>query len=207
MKIAQRLLILLLVLPFAGLFLTGCLKKIPEPAFQETKIVPDPIQQFLGAFSIAESLEAKASIRIDTVRNGEKLSFALNGVLLYQKPNYLRLMGYHPFGMGIFDALFKNGSFFLLIPIQKKAYEGEVREIEGMADRAGPIQIATEKDEVNGIPKRIQIELLEKETRIDLRLKEARINSPLPADSFQWIVPEGVEVRPLNRLLKGKSFR
>ncbi len=207
MKMTRKLFFLLLVLPVFGIFLTGCPKKVPEPAIQERKIVLDPIQQFLGAFSIAESLEAKASIRIDTVRNGEKLSFALNGDLLYQKPNHLRLMGYHPFGMGLFDALFKDGSFFLLIPMQKKAYEGEVREIEGLAERAGPIQIATEKDDVNGIPKRIQIELLDKETRIELRLKDARLNTPLPGDSFQWIVPEGVEVRPLTRLLKSKTLR
>jgi len=47
--------------------------------------------------------------------------------------------------------------------------------------------------------------LVEKEIRIDLRLKEISINSSLPEDSFQWVVPEGVEVKPLNKLLRKKS--
>ena len=33
------------------------------------------------------------------------------------------------------------------------------------------------------------------------------INSSLPEDAFQWAVPEGVEVRPLANLLKGKKSR
>jgi outer membrane lipoprotein-sorting protein len=49
--------------------------------------------------------------------------------------------------------------------------------------------------------------VVEKETRIELRLKEISVNSSLPEDSFQWVIPEGVEVKPLARLLKGKKPR
>jgi outer membrane lipoprotein-sorting protein len=49
--------------------------------------------------------------------------------------------------------------------------------------------------------------VVEKETRIDLRLKEITINASLPADTFQWNVPEGVEVKPLAQLLKRKRLR
>jgi outer membrane lipoprotein-sorting protein len=73
--------------------------------------------------------------------------------------------------------------------------------------KAGEIKISSEKGEGSEIPSRIQIELVEKETRIDLRLKGISINSSLPEDSFQWNVPEGIEVRSIDRLLKGKKRR
>ena len=189
-----------------GLFLSGCPKKIPGPVIEKPPF-ENPVVKLLETFSSAESLQARASIRIETVRMGEGMNFLLNGYLLYQKPDKLRLLGYHPLGMGLFDALYRNGEFFLLIPIQKKAYTGEVSEFEDLIEKAGAIQISSEKSEGSEIPNRIRIDVVEKETRIELRLKEISINSSLPEDSFQWAVPEGVEVRPLANLLKGKKSR
>jgi outer membrane lipoprotein-sorting protein len=191
---------------FSVLFLTGCPRRVPEPVI-EKKIVRNPLQQILDALSNAESLEAKMSIRIEAVRNGKKESFGLSGDLLYRKPTSLRLQGYLPWGTGLFDSLYRNGEFFLLIPFEKKAYTGELSEMEGLMDRAGSIQIAVEKNEANGIPRRIQIELVEKQARIDMKLRDVVINPELPEDSFDWVVPDGVEVRPLTRLLRGKTDR
>lgn len=189
-----------------GLLLTGCPKKIPQPVIEKPPF-ENPVVKLLDAFSSADSLQARASIRIETVRMGEGMNFLLNGYLLYQKPDKLRLLGYHPLGMGLFDALYRNGEFFLLIPIQKKAYTGEVSEFEDLIEKAGAIQISSEKTEGSEIPNRIRIDVVEKETRIELRLKEISINSSLPEDSFQWAVPEGVEVKPLAKLLRGKKPR
>lgn len=192
----------LLLLP---LFLWGCPKKVeihpPEkPPFE------NPILKLLETFSPAESLQARASIRIETVRDGEEMNFLLNGFLLYQKPEKLRLLGYHPMGMGLFDALYRHGEFFLLVPPQKRAYAGEISQFEEVMAKAGEIRISTEKGE-NDIPHRIHIELVEKETRIEIRLKGISINPPLPQESFQWLVPEGVEVRSIERLLRGLKKR
>jgi outer membrane lipoprotein-sorting protein len=195
---------IILSLLLLGLLLSGCPKKIPEPLIIEKPPLENPIATLLDAFSPAESFQAKASIRIDTVRSGEEMKFLLNGFILYQKPDHIRLLGYHPLGMGLFDALYRNGEFFLLIPLQKKAYTGEVSQFEDLIERAGPIQISTEKAEGNQIPSRIRIDVVEKETRIDLRLREISMNSAIPEDSFQWVVPEGVEVEPLMRLLRKK---
>lgn len=189
-----------------SLLLWGCPKRVeiipPEkPPFE------NPIVKLLETFSPAESLQARASIRIETVRDGEEMNFLLNGFLLFQKPDQFRLLGYHPLGMGLFDALYRNGEFFLLIPPQKKAYAGELSQFEGVMAKAGEIRISSEKAEGSGIPNRIQIELLEKETRIELRLKEVSVNAALPEDSFQWKVPEGIEVRSIDRLLRGKRGR
>jgi len=109
--------------------------------------------------------------------------------------------------MGLFDGLYRNGEFFLLLPLQKKVYTGEVSQFEDLIEKAGPIQISTEKVEGNQIPSRIRIDVVEKETHIDLRLREISINSSLPEDSFQWVMPEGVEVEPFAKLLKGKGSR
>ncbi len=186
-----------------GLLLSGCPKKIPEPIIIEKPPLENPVATLLDAFSPAESLQAKASIRINMVRNGQEMNFpAFNGVLLYQKPDRFRLLGYHPLGMGLFDALYRNGEFFLLIPLQKKVYAGEVSQFEDLIEKAGPIKISTEKVEGNQIPSRIRIDVMEKETLIELRLREISMNSALPEGSFQWVVPEGVEVEPLTKLLR-----
>ena len=188
-----------------GLLLSGCPKKIPKPAIIEKPPIENPLGKLLEAFSSVESLQARASIRIEIVKSGEEMRFPLNGFVLYQKPDRFRLLGYHPLGMGLFDALYKNGELFILIPPQKRAYSGEVLKTDDLIEKAGPMEVFIEKSEGSEIPNRIRIELVEKEIRIDLRLKEISINSSLPEDSFQWVVPEGVEVKPLNKLLRKKS--
>ena len=188
-----------------GLLLSGCPKRIPEPAIIEKPLIENPLGKLLEAFSSVESLQAKASIRIERMKSGEEMRFPLNGFVLYQKPDRFRLLGYHPLGMGLFDALYKNGELFIFIPLQKRAYSGEVLKTDDLMEKAGPMEVFIEKSEGSEIPNRIRIELVEKETRIDLRLKEISINSSLPEDSFQWVVPEGVEVQPLNKLLRKKS--
>jgi outer membrane lipoprotein-sorting protein len=206
MKMTRKRYFIIFSLFLVGLFLSGCPKKIPAPVIEKPPF-ENPVVKLLETFSSAESLQARVSIRIETVRMGEGMNFLLNGYLLYQKPDKLRLLGYHPLGMGLFDALYRNGEFFLLIPIQKKAYTGEVSEFEDLIEKAGAIQISSEKSEGSEIPNRIRIDVVEKETRIELRLKEISINSSLPEDSFQWAVPEGVEVKPLAKLLRGKKPR
>ena len=187
---------------FAVLFLYGCPKRPPEIISPEKPTVENPITSILEAFSSAESLQARASIRIDTVRNGEAMNFVLNGFLLYQKPDQLRILGYHPLGIALFDALYLGGEFFLLVIPQKRAYTGEVSQFGDLIEKAGPIEVSYERPEGSEIPNRIRIHAIEKETRVDIRLKDISINPSLPADSFQWKVPEGVEVRSLTQLLK-----
>jgi len=46
----------------------------------------------------------------------------------------------------------------------------------------------------------------EKETRLDMKLKEISVNRPLPENSFEWDAPEGVEIKPLAQFLKGKKL-
>lgn len=133
--------------------------------------------------------------------------YILNGFLLYERPDKLRLLGYHPFGMGLFDALYLNGDFSLLVPLQKRVYTGEVSQFEDLMEKAGPIEISTEKEEGNDIPSRIQIRIPEKEIDIELRLRNVSMNANLPEDSFQWKTPEGIEVKPLAQLLRKKKLR
>ncbi len=189
----------LLILAFV---LWGCPKKVVVTP----PTIENPVAKILESFSPVETLQARTSMRIDIVRNGEEMNFLLNGNLLYQKPNQLRLLGYHPLGMGLFDAIYLNGEFFLLIPFQKRAYTGEVSEFEDLIEKAGPIEIQLERPEGSEIPSRIRINVIEKEARIDIRLKNPLINASLPEDSFKWVVPEGVEVKPLAQLLRKKRL-
>ncbi len=187
------------------LFLSGCPKKVAMIPPIEAPPVKDPMVKLLEAFSSAESLQAKASIRLDTVRKGEALKFLLNGIVLYEKPDKLRILGYHPFGMGVFDALYRGGQFFLFSPLQNRAYTGEISEFGDLIAKAN-IKISTEKPEGSQVPNRIRIEMPEKETRLDVTLKEISINRSLPNDAFQWVAPEGVEIKPLSQFIKGKKL-
>ena len=188
-----------------GLFLSGCPKKVVKIPSVEAPPVENPIGKLLEAFSSAETLQAKASIRLDTVRKGEELKFLLNGFVIYQKPDKLRILGFHPLGMSVFDALYRGGEFFLLSPLQNRAYTGEISEFGDLISKAD-VRISVEKPEGSEVPNRIRIDMPEKETRVDLRLKEITINGSLPEGSFQWIIPEGIEVKPLAQFLKGKKF-
>jgi outer membrane lipoprotein-sorting protein len=199
----QRPLIRVFLFFLLAFVLWGCPKKV----IVTPPTIENPIAKILESFSPVESLQAKTSMRIDTVRDGEEMRFLLNGYLLYQKPNQLRLLGYHPLGMGLFDAIYVDGKFFLLIPFQKRAYTGEVSEFQDLIEKAGPIEIQLERPEAGEIPHRIRINVIEKETRIDIRLKDPSINSSLPEDAFQWVVPEGVEAKPLAQLLRQKRLR
>jgi hypothetical protein len=187
-----------------GLFLAGCPKRPPAPVTPvEKPPFVDPIDRILGILSFAETLQAKASIRIDLVREGEKEVYILNGLVLYQKPDKLRILGYHPLGMGLFDALYRTGEFSLLIPLQKMAFTGEVSQYEDALRKVGEIQVTSGMNEMRNIPNRIRINIVEKEIEIDIRLKEIQVNQELTEDSFQWALPEGVTERPLSRLLRG----
>lgn len=187
------------------LFLSGCPKKLVKIPSFEAPPAKDPVAELLKTFSTVESLQAKASIRLDTVRKGEELKFLLNGVVLYEKPDKLRILGYHPFGMGVFDALYRGGEFLLFSPLQNRAYTGEVSEFSDLIAKTN-IKISSEKPEGSDVPNRIRIEMPEKETRVDVKLKEISINQPLPEDAFQWDAPEGVDVRPLAQFIKGKRL-
>jgi outer membrane lipoprotein-sorting protein len=187
------------------LFLSGCPKKVVRIPPIEAPPVKDPMATLLEAFSSAESLQAKASIRLDTVRKGEALKFLLNGVVLYEKPDKLRIVGYHPFGMGIFDTLYRGGEFFLFSPLQNRVYTGEISEFRDLIAKTN-IKISAERPEGSDVPDRIRIEMPEKETRLDVKLKEISINQSLPMDAFQWVTPEGAEIRPLAQFLKGKKL-
>jgi len=186
-------------------FLSGCPKKVVKIPSIEVPPVRDPVAKLLDSFSSVESLQAKASIRIDTVRKGEELKFLLNGVVLYEKPDKIRILGYHPFGMGVFDVLYRGGEFLLFSPLQNRAYTGEISEFGDLIAKAN-VRISTEKPEGSEVPNRIRIEMPEKATRVDVRLKEISINPSLSKDAFQWDAPEDVEIRPLAQFLKGKKF-
>jgi len=188
-----------------ALFLAGCPKKMVRIPSVEAPPVKDPIAQLLEAFSSVESLQAKASIRVDTVRKGEEYRFLLNGIVYYEKPDKLRILGYHPFGMGVFDILYRGGEFLVFSPLQNRAYTGEISQFGDLIAKAN-IRISTEKPEGSEVPNRIRIEMPEKETRLDMKLKEISVNQPLPENWFEWDAPEGVEVKSLAQFLKGKKL-
>ncbi len=191
------------VVLMVGLLLTGCPKRPPAPLPPvEKPPFVNPIDRIFEILSFAETIQSKASIRVDLVKDGERQFYPFNGLVLYQKPDQLRIIGYLPLGMEVFDALYRNGEFFLLFPLQKIAFTGEVSEFEDTMRNAGEIQVSSGMNEMRNIPNRIRIDIVEKQIEIDLRLKETQVNQQLPEDAFHWSLPEGVQERPLSRLLR-----
>lgn len=188
-----------------SLFLMGCPKKVVKVPPLETPPVTNLIGTVLEAFSAAETLQAKASIRIDIEKEGEELHYRLQGIVFYDKPERLRVYGYHPFPlpMDLFDALYRDGEFFLFIPTDNSAYSGEVAQFADLIKKS-EVRIFTEMAGASDIPNRIRIEVAVPKTQIEILLRETSVNTPLPEDTFQWQVPQGVERRPLTQLLRKK---
>src|SRR3989304_1140542 len=87
LKMIRRPVGFILIFILLGLFLSGCPKKVPPPTILEKPSAENPVEKLLQIFSSTESLQARISIRIHTVRSGEEMNFLLNGFLLYQKPD------------------------------------------------------------------------------------------------------------------------
>jgi len=185
------------------LLLIGCPKKVVRVPPPEIPSVENPLAALVEAFSAAETLQAKASIRIDTLTKDEEMNYRLQGNVYYQKPGMLRVYGYLPFplAMDLFDALYRENKFFLLIPSEKRAYNGEVSDFKDLIMKAD-VRITTEKPEGNVVPNRIRVAIVDKKTTIEIRLRDVELDKPLTEDIFQWIVPEGIEVRPLDQLIR-----
>jgi hypothetical protein len=191
----------MLCLFLLGLVLSGCPKKVVMIPPVQGPPVKNPAKALLEAFADAEHFQSNASIRVEMVSNNQRMNFLLNGNILYEKPDKLRILGFHPLGMGVFDALYRGGEFFLLVPTEKKAFTGAIADFEDLMERAG-VRISTEKTPGITVPTLIRIGLEKPESRVDLRLKEIDVTSSLPEDAFQWLVPEGADVIPLAQLLK-----
>jgi outer membrane lipoprotein-sorting protein len=185
------------------LLLTGCPKQVVRVPPPEIPRVENPLATLVEAFSAADTLQAKASIRIDTLRKDEEITYRLQGNVFYQKPGMLRVYGYLPFplAMDLFDALYRDNQFFLLVPFEKRAYTGEVSEFKDLITKAD-IRISTEKPEGNAVPNRIRVVIVDKKTTIDIRLRELELDRTITEDVFQWTLPEGIEVRPLAQLMR-----
>jgi len=185
-----------------GILFSGCAKKIVRAPLVGPP-VKDPIARLLESFSTADRLQAKTSIRIDTVQKGKEISYRLSGTVLFEKPQKLRILGYYPFplAMDLFDALYREGELYLLIPHQKKAFTGALLEFNDLLEKTD-IRISTESTDGAEVPNRIRIDLVEAETRIELRLREISMNAALPDGAFSWWVPDGVENIPLAWLLR-----
>jgi outer membrane lipoprotein-sorting protein len=205
MQIKSLLFFFILVL-FINL-LYGCPKKPPEVLPPEKPSFVNPIEKFLKEFSSVDSFQARTSIRIETERGGEETNFLLNGILLFQRPNKLRVLGYHPLGMSIFDALYQNGQLLIFIPFQRRIYEGYDTQFDEIMEKAGEISVKAEREEGAELPSQIRIEALDIGARIWLRLKDISLNPVFSEETFRLDPPEGIEIRSIARLLRGKKLR
>lgn len=189
------------------LLLFGCPKRPPDILPPEKPKFVNPIEKILREFSSVYSFQARTSIKVEIERDDEEKRFLLDGILLFRKPDQIRILGYHPLGISIFDALYQNNQLSIFIPFQKRAYEGEVSQFDDMVEKVGDIFITAQREEGEELPSQIKIEAMDMGFRILLILKNISLNPVFSEDTFRWSLPEGVEIRSIARLLRGKRIR
>lgn len=187
--------------------LYGCPKSKIEIKPHDRPAFVNPFEKILMEFSKVDSFQSKTSIRIESERSGEEIKYLLDGIILFHKPDRLRILGFHPLGISIFDALYYEGQLLIFIPFQKKAYIGEISKLDEMMEKAGEIIVTSEKVQESEIPGQINIEAKEIGIRFFIKLKDISLNPDLSEETFAWNLPEGIEIRPISRLLRGKILR
>jgi len=91
------------------------------------------------------------------VRKGEELKFLLNGVVLYEKPDKLRILAITLWD-GCVRCPLPGWRVPAFQPLQNRAYTGEVSEFSDLIAKAN-IKISVEKPEGSNVPNRIRIEM------------------------------------------------
>ena len=156
----------------------------------EAPPVKDPVAQLLDAFSAVASLQAKASIRVDTVRKGQEYRFLLTesstlknrisfASWVITRSEWVCLISF----TGV-----ANSSFS--VPYRTEPIPERFPSLQ-ISLRRRILRFLQEKPEGSEVPNRIRIEMPEKETRLDMKLKEISVNQPLPENLFEWEAPGG----------------
>ncbi len=127
--------------------LTGC-PSIPMPK-PETK--PDPSfvpsysqEELLAALQAKETAIATLKGLFQAEIRGEGIPFAqsINGTVMYQRPNSLRLRGFSRFGSVLFDLLHKQNHFAIRVEGEEGVLTGRLSELEEAKGAYLPIQLS-----------------------------------------------------------------
>jgi hypothetical protein len=183
----------LLILGICAMALGCAPKRMPEEEGDRvplSRVIPVIATKYQGVRSLQAQVTAKLEVQQEL--------YLLQGLFLYENPSSLRLQLAISLGPTVGEVIYTDGLLMILVPSEGKLYQGRLQETrEGEEDLLLTMSFQAYQDTEHGsFPLRVYGEIKGAGLRFELRLKEPKVNTPLPAGAF---VPRvgGWEVHPL----------
>ena len=181
----------------------GCVpQRMPEEAREKvplSQVIPLITTQYQGA----RTLQAHVSLKLEV----QDEFYLLQGFFLYENPASLRLQLATNLGPTVGEMIYTDGFLMILVPSAERIYQGrlqETRQEEEVLSLVMSFQDYMDTEQ-GRFPARLYGETEGGVFRFELRLKEPKIDEPLPSGAF---VPHtaGWEVHPLSDLKELLSY-
>lgn len=172
----------------------GCAPtRMPEQEGEKvplSRVIPLITTQYQGV----RSLQAQVTVKLEV----QEEFYLLHGLFLYENPASLRLQLAANLGPTLGEVIYADGLLTILVPSEERLYQGWLQETgpeEGTPSLAMSFQDYLDAEH-GRFPTRLYGEAEGAGLRFELRLREPKINVPVPAGAF---IPRtvGWEIRPL----------
>jgi hypothetical protein len=175
---------------------------MPEEAREKvplSQVIPLITTQYQGA----RTLQAHVSLKLEV----QDEFYLLQGFFLYENPASLRLQLAANLGPTVGEMIYTDGFLMILVPSAERIYQGRLQETRPEEEVLSLIMSFQDylDTEHGRFPARLYGETEGGVFRFELRLKEPKIDEPLPSGAF---VPHtaGWEVHPLSDLKELLSY-
>jgi hypothetical protein len=183
----------LIILGICAMVLGCAPKRMPEEKGERvplSQVLPVIATKYQGVRSLQAQVTAKLEVQQEV--------YLLQGILLYENPSSLRLQLAMRLGPTAGEVIYRDGLLMILVPSEGKLYQGRLQETrEGEEALVLTMSFQDYQDTEHGsVPLRVCGETHDAGLRFELRLKDLKVNAPLPAGAF---APRtgGWEVHPL----------
>jgi hypothetical protein len=156
----------------------GCAPQKMPPERGESVPLDRVFAEISRRYQGVDSLQAQASLKLEI--QGEY--YVLQGPFLYKNPDSLRMRFGAVLGPTMGEIIYTDGLLQVLVPSEEKLYQGRLPESSSLflAMRFQDYQDA----QSGRFPTSISGDLKAMGLRFELRMKEPKINLPLPAGAF-----------------------
>jgi hypothetical protein len=162
----------------------GCMpKRMPEEKGERLPL-SQVLTQTISRYEGVNTLQSRLFVQLEL----QGMYYVLQGILLYEKPNHLRLRLTTNLGGTVGELIYNEGHLFLLLPTEEKIYQGWIEE--GSSQRSETLFLTmvysgyAERAEGPTFPTRIYGQAEGMEVRFDMKLKDPQVDLPLPQGAF-----------------------
>jgi hypothetical protein len=194
MKLIKRCVIGIVMLAVTA----GCMpKRMPEEKGERislSQLLTTTLRRYEGVNTLQSRLFVQLELK------GEY--YILRGILLYERPDHLRLRLTTNLGGTVGEVIYTEGLLFLLLPSEEKIYQGWIDEGESQKAKTLLLtMVYSDYAEMEGrrFPTRIYGAGEGMEVWFDMKLKNPQVDLPLPQGAF-CPPTAGWEIHPLEDL-------